>query len=189
MITHKGTLTIETPRLVLRRFVNFDATAMYRNWASDQDVTRFLTWPVHENESVTAQILGEWIGQYDDPRFYQWAIVCKETEEPIGSISAVHLNEIVGSVEIGYCLGKPWWHKGIMTEALGAVISFMMDQVGMNRVEAKHDPNNPHSGGVMKKCGMRYEGTMRQASHNNQGICDICCYGILSCERRQETAR
>ena len=51
--------------------------------------------------------------------------------------------------------------------------------VGINRVEAYHDPRNPHSGDVMKKCGMIYEGTFRQSDRNNQGICDASWYGIL----------
>lgn len=50
----------------------------------------------------------------------------------------------------------------------------------MNRVESRHDPHNPNSGRVMKKCGMKYEGTMRQADINNQGICDFSEYGILA---------
>ena len=49
----------------------------------------------------------------------------------------------------------------------------------MNRLEAKHDPNNPHSGAVMKKCGMCYEGTSRSSHWNNQGICDIAHYALL----------
>lgn len=58
----------------------------------------------------------------------------------------------------------------------------------MNRIEARHDPNNPHSGGVMRKCGMTYEGTLYQASHNNQGICVLCVYGILRSGWKNETA-
>ena len=53
----------------------------------------------------------------------------------------------------------------------------------MNRIEARHDPNNPHSGAVMRKCGMRYEGTSRQADRNNQGICDCARYAILRSDR------
>ena len=56
-------------------------------------------------------------------------------------------------------------------------------QVGVNRVECRHDSNNPHSGMVMKKCGMRYEGTLRQADRNNQGLCDACMYGLLRSDR------
>jgi ribosomal-protein-alanine N-acetyltransferase len=70
-----------------------------------------------------------------------------------------------------------------MTEALNAVIDFFFEQVGVNRVEACHDPQNPNSGKVMEKCGMRYEGTQRQASFNNQGICDLSWYAILAEDR------
>ena len=48
-----GTQRLETDRLVLRRFERADADAMYRNWASDPEVTKYLTWPAHENIGVT----------------------------------------------------------------------------------------------------------------------------------------
>lgn len=70
-----------------------------------------------------------------------------------------------------------------MSEALGAVINFLFDEVGVNRVESRHDPRNPNSGAVMKKCGMKFEGTLRQSDRNNQGICDACYYAILADER------
>ena len=114
---------------------------------------------------------------------YQWMIVPKEMNVPIGSISVVEQNADIGKAEIGYCIGKAWWHQGMMTEALQAVMDFLFDEVGMNRLEARHDPRNPHSGAVMRKCGMKYEGTTRQADRNNQGICDASIYGLLKDER------
>ena len=69
-----------------------------------------------------------------------------------------------------------------MTEALSAVIEYLYKEVGMNRIAARHDPNNPHSGDVMKKCGMKYEGTHRASDRNNQGICDAVQYAILRSE-------
>ena len=60
---------------------------------------------------------------------------------------------------------------------------YLFDEVGMNRIEACFDPNNPNSGKVMAKCGMKYEGTIRRSERNNQGICDSCWYGILAEER------
>lgn len=65
---------------------------------------------------------------------------------------------------IGYCIGEKWWHQGITSEALQHVINFLIDEVGMNRIEAVHDSQNPNSGKVMKKCGMKYEGTLRQSA-------------------------
>ena len=69
-----------------------------------------------------------------------------------------------------------------MSEAVAAIIGFLFTEVGCNRIEARHDPRNPHSGGVMKKCGMRYEGTSRASDRNNQGICDAAHYAILRSE-------
>lgn len=179
MLTHKGTQTIETARLILRRAVREDADAMFRNWASDRSVTKFLTWPTHENTEVSRAVLQSWVDSYDNPRFYQWMIVLKEIGEPIGSISVVRQNDHVEDAEIGYCIGSKWWHRGIMSEALTAVIRYLFTEVGMNRISARHDPNNPHSGGVMRKCGMQYEGTTRASDKNNQGICDTSHYSIL----------
>lgn len=183
-MNHLGTQRLETKRLVLRRFVIEDYSAMYNNWASDDEVTKFLTWPTHSNPDVSKYVLEDWIKSYSDEKFYQWAIVLKENgDEPIGSISAVHIDEDISMAHIGYCIGKAWWHQGITSEAMKAIMDFFFDEVGVNRVEAKHDPDNPNSGKVMKKCGMKYEGTMKSAARNNQGICDICCYALVRSER------
>ena len=176
---HLGTVRIETQRLILRRFVREDARTMYDNWASDPEVTKYLTWPTHENPSVSEWVVNDWISHYEEPEHYQWAIELKELGQPIGSISVVSRNDKARLVHIGYCIGKPWWGRGIMTEALGAMLAFFFEQVGVNRVELRHDPNNPGSGAVMRKCGLRFEGIMRQADWNNQGICDAAWYAML----------
>jgi len=182
-MNHLGTQRIETERLILRPFVMEDAEAMYRNWASDPDVTKFLTWPAYKSVDTAHEILDIWTKQYADNTFYQWAIELKELGEPIGSISVVEYKEHVQSAEIGYCIGKQWWGNGIMTEALKAVVDFLFREVGALRIEAGHDVANPASGAVMRKCGMQYEGTLRQSDYNNQGICDAAYYGILRSER------
>ena len=182
-MNHCGTYTIETKRLLLRKFMVEDAEAMFQNWASDKEVTKFLTWPAYTSLDTAIHILNEWTASYEKPDFYQWAIVPKNLNEPIGSISVVSINEKTQMAEICYCSGRPWWNRGITSEALSAVINFMFDQVGANRVQAKHDVNNPHSGLVMKKCGMKYEGTLRSAAVNNQGVCDVSIYALLKSDR------
>ncbi len=184
-MNHCGTKRLETGRLVLRRFTVADADAMYKNWASDPEVTKYLTWPTHPDPGVTKRVLADWVAAYQNANYYQWAIVLKENgDEPIGSIAAVRMDESISMVHIGYCIGRAWWHRGIASEVLRAVVDFFFDEVGVNRIEARHDPNNPHSGMVMQKCGMRYEGTMRSADRDNQGVCDVCCYAILKSDAR-----
>ena len=183
MLRHKGTVIIETARLILRQAKIEDAEAMFRNWASDPEVTKYLTWPPHVSVEVTKNIITSWVESYAKEDYYQWLIVLKEIDQPIGSIMVSTLGR-AQSAHVGYCIGKAWWHQGIMSETLKAVIDFLFDEVGYHRVESLHDPNNPHSGNVMKKCGMRYEGTLRMADRNNQGICDACYYGLLANERK-----
>lgn len=176
---HLGTKRIETQRLLLRPFTPEDGEAMFRNWASDRSVTKYLTWPTHANPGVSRWVVEDWVSHYHEAKFYQWAIVLKDLGEPIGSISVVKMNEEAQWMEIGYCIGKNWWHKGFVSEAMGGVMEFLFTQVGVQRIQARHDPRNPNSGGVMRKCGMTYEGTLRRWDRNNQGICDAVVYSIL----------
>lgn len=115
-------------------------------------------------------------------QFYQWAIVLKEINEPIGSISVVDMDEQTEKVHIGYCIGSKWWNSGFTSEAFSAIIPFFFDQVGVKRIEAQHDPQNPNSGRVMKKCGLMYEGTLRKADWSNKGIVDACMYSMLAAD-------
>ena len=179
MMHHVGTQTIETGRLILRKARPEDAQALFANWASDDRVTKFMTWQTYTKpEEADWRIL--WLlGEYANEQFYEWLIELKEIGQPIGSIGAVFVDDNVRMAHIGYCIGSRWWGQGIMPEALAAVIQFFFEQVGVNRVEACHDVNNPNSGRVMQKCGMTYEGTLRQSGWNNQGVNDRAFYGIL----------
>jgi ribosomal-protein-alanine N-acetyltransferase len=178
-MNHKGTKTIETERLILRKFTKDDIGPVYNNWTSDEAVTKYLRWPTHKDMSVTEKVINEWIAAYENPSYYQWAIELKSIGKPIGSISVVDMNEKLDIVHIGYCIGSKWWHQGITSEAFSAIIPFLFEEVGVNRIETQHEPNNPHSGNVMKKCGLKYEGTLRQADFNNQGVVDACMYSLL----------
>lgn len=174
---HLGTVKLETERLILRPFTAADAPHMFRNWASDSEVTKFLTWPPHGDESVSLAHINSM--DYENPEVYDWGIELKELGQVIGSIGAVgHKNEIE-MVHIGYCIGARWWHTGIMSEAFAGVIRFFFEEVGVSRIETRHDVNNPNSGKVMQKCGLMYEGTLRQSDLNNQGINDSAWYAIL----------
>lgn len=176
---HLGTMRLETQRLILRPFTREDGPHMLRNWAGDSEVTRYLTWPVHTDEAVSLRYIESLMEDYDQPETYNWGIEYKDLGEVIGSISVVRRDDTVETVHIGYCLGRSWWNRGIMPEAFAAVIRFFIEEVGANRVEARHDLRNPGSGRVMEKCGLIYEGTLRQSGRNNQGICDEAWYALL----------
>ena len=123
---HQGTKTIETERLILRKFTADDLSAIFHNWTSDEKVTEFLRWPTHKSINITKRVLESWLLEYEKPDFYQWAIIPKEIGEPIGTISVIELNEKTEKVHIGYCLGSRWWHCGFTSEAFTAVIAFFL---------------------------------------------------------------
>ena len=176
---HIGTKVLETRRLILRRFTMEDVQPMFDNWASDPEVTKYLTWPTHESVAITEMVMKDWVDGYEKDDHYKWGVVLKDTGELIGDISACYIYDDVCAAEIGYCMGKRWWGTGLTTEALKAVVDYFIGEVGMNRVCARHDVSNIGSGRVMQKAGMTYEGTLRQSGRNNQGIVDLAHYSIL----------
>lgn len=178
-----GTRTIETDRLVLRRYSVEDAQDMFDNWASDNEVTRFLTWPTHTDVEGTKSILTEWVSYYDDGGTYNWGITLKGEDHVIGNIAVVHKDLEMCSYEVGYCLGKKYWGKGIMPEALKAVIGYLFDgEKDLNRITATHDLRNGKSGRVMQKAGMHFDGSLRASKKNKSGFHDTAYYSVLRCD-------
>ncbi len=174
---HLGTIELTTERLTLRRFAMEDAEHMYFNWESDPEVTKYLVWEPHKNIKETEELLAGWIPQYEKKDLYLWAIEVNDLEQPIGSISVIASNEKIMEAEVGFCIGKAFWHQGYTTEAFKEVIRFLFEEVGYRRIFSRYDPRNIYSGKVMEACGLNYEGTCIQADWNNSGICDMAIYG------------
>lgn len=177
-MTHLGTRALETDRLTLRRYTVDDAEAMYANWASDDAVTQYLTWPTHPDSEVSRAVMETWVEQYAEEGFYNWGIVYEGVL--IGNIAVVNASGHDERAEIGYCIGRAWWGKGIMTEALGAVLDFLFGEVGLHRISLRHDVANTGSGRVMEKNGLAREGILRGEHKRKDGsFGDMAVYGIL----------
>ena len=176
MLNHKGTITLETERLIIRQFSEEDAADMFNNWASDEEVTRCLTWPTHGSIDITKKVIGMWIEEYKNLEYYQWAIELKESRSVIGSISLMSIDNHNENCEVGYCIGKAFWNRGIVTEAFSKVIEFAFDELGFQRITARHQADNTASGKVMEKCGLKYEGQLRKILRNSRGILVDCKY-------------
>ncbi len=141
--------TLITDRLVLRPVREDDAQAVYRNWSTDERVAEHCTWHPHKNIDVTKAYIEHCIKME-----YCWAITLKGSDEPIGIIEVVGKNS-AGVDELGYVLMHDQWGKGIMTEAVKAVIKELFE-LGFEKVGACHHTDNPASGKVMRKSGMKF---------------------------------
>jgi len=163
-----------------------DVDAMFDNWASDPVVTKYLAWPAYTDKAPLREYLAACVSEYDNPARYRWGIELADDATLIGNIAANDADDAIQMKGLGYCIGQPWWGQGYTTEALSAVIAYLIEQVGVNRVEAWHDPANAASGRVMEKCGMRLEGTLRARGHSNLGIVDAAMWAILADDYRCE---
>ena len=147
-----NTPTIETQRLILRRFTQDDARALYQI-LSDEEVNTFLPmFPLKTMEEANAYIQKQYLDTYQEPFGYRYAVCLKTDHIPIGYVQ-VSSSE---SHDLGYGLRKDFWHKGIITEAGRAVVEELRNS-GMPFITATHDIKNPRSGEVMKKLGMIYQ--------------------------------
>jgi ribosomal-protein-alanine N-acetyltransferase len=103
-MTHRGTVTLETERLILRRFEQIDADAMFRNWASDPEVMRYM----HYKDATSVDDARELIRNFSDTVF---AVVLKSTNEIIGHIEYGITDEEARVAELAYFFGKAWWYN------------------------------------------------------------------------------
>ena len=157
-----GTKTIETERLILRRLTVKDSKEAFDHWCSNPNVSRYTLWDTHKDESVTERLYTMWEKEYEFNDTFRWIVELKSTHELIGTIDVASKAYIrFGAVEIGYCYGEDYWHKGYATEALKRVIRYLFDEVGEEVIYADYMEKNPNSGKVMNKAGMTYEGFKR----------------------------
>jgi len=178
MLTHQGTQLLRTARLLLRPYTEHDADMMFANWANDEEVCRYLTWPPHGDIEVTRGIVRDWAACYGNDCYYHWGITL--AGELIGDIAVVRWSEQNACAALGYCLGCQWWGRGIMTEALTAVTRYLLEQIGFHRIQLEHDRDNPASGRVMQKAGLRYEGCLQGGVRRRDGsFGDKCIYGAI----------
>ena len=153
--------TLLTDKLVLRKIKITDIEPIFTNWASDPEVTKYLTWLPHQSVEDTKAIVNEWIKQEDNPKTIRFMITTKESDEPIGMIDVVGYRD--GIPEIGYSLSRKHWNKGYMTEALKAFIKYLFD-IGFVKLSIRADIRNIGSNRVIEKCGFIF-------THRKEEIC------------------
>jgi len=179
-----GTKTLETERLILRRVTVNDAKQAYINWCSSEEVSKYVMWTKHKDVNETIELYKKWELDYEDLSTYRWIVELKNTKEVIGTIDVPSKKYMPYDVcEIGYCYGEKFWGNGYATEALKRVIKFLFEECEVEVVFADYMSNNPASGKVMEKAGMKYEGFLRgrivdKASVRN----DLHYYSILKDE-------
>lgn len=187
-INHIGTQTLNTDRLILRRFNYSDSSDIFRNWAADPAVSRFWGWKPHESIEETQSFLLSWIEDYKNLEVYHWAIELKNISQAIGYI---YLNEFDenDSCEVHFALSQKQWNQGLMSEACKAVLSFAFNVLRVGKVHTRHHIDNLASGRVMQKCSMKYTETAYKKIPDCEQISgDYCFYEISNAVKAGQEA-
>lgn len=176
---HVGTQTIETERLILRKYEMTDAEDMFRNWVTDPEVSRFWGWKPHKDIRETKSLLSGWINEYSSLNTYHWVIVLKNIVQAVGYIYLNEIDEADQSVSIHYLLSRALWNQGIVTEACKSILEFAFKMIGVEKIHSRHHVDNPASGKVLQKCGMQYVQTAYKRFPDCEKISgDYCIYEI-----------
>lgn len=169
---------LETKRLILRRMEMSDAQDIFA-YGRDKEVARHVLWAAYTHIAEVKEYIRYMQRKYRAGDPASWCIVLKESGRVIGTIGYMWHHSEHNSVEVGYSLARDQWNKGIMTEALERVLKYSFVDLQIHRVEAQHEVDNPASGEVMKKCGMKYEGLLRGRLLNKGRYVDVQLYAIL----------
>ncbi|WP_197499130.1 MULTISPECIES: GNAT family N-acetyltransferase [unclassified Mycobacterium] len=158
---------ITGPRLVLRRPVLEDAGALFQRVARDPEVTRYLMWAPHPDVAATRRVITEKLNATPDER--TWAIELRHSGEVVGLTSC--RRPVPHSVEIGYCLGRRWWGKGLMGEVLDMLLTALDSDRAVYRVWATCNVDNERSARLLERAGFVLEGRLaRHAVYPNLGL-------------------
>ena len=174
--------TITTERLILRSYRMDDAPELQR-LIGERDIAATTMNIPHPYEDGMAE---EWISKrqqlFDSGEQMNLAITHRQDGFLIGGIGFNTIDRESERAEIGYWIAVPYWNKGYGTEAARAAVRYGFTVMNLNRIHAAHFSNNPASGRVLQKIGMKYEGCRRQ-HHKKWGVLlDWECYGILRSE-------
>lgn len=175
---------LETPRLILRRLEIRDAPDLF-DYSRDPQVAKHVLWDAQTSVSEARAYVRYMLRRYRAGEPASWGIEEKETGRVVGTIGYMWYQRDNNACEVGYSLARRRWNRGYMTEALAEVLRFSFEELGVHRVEAQHEVENAASGAVMRKCGMRKEGTLRGRLYNKGRYVDVDLYAML----REDYAR
>lgn len=173
------TEALQTRRLILRRVRREDADRFF-SFAGSEAVTRYMFWKPHKDVSESAASIEKTLSRYESGYCWRWGIALKETDELIGIIDLLGVDEAACSCTFAYMIAEEFWGRGFASEALSAVLRFAFEQMELETVWGEHFGPNGASGAVMRKAGMHYQRTEEGKYEKNGCVYDAVVYRITA---------
>ncbi|WP_235074858.1 GNAT family N-acetyltransferase [Paenibacillus alvei] len=170
---------LETARTRMKEMTLQDAEDMFE-YASDEEISRFATWPAHQTIADSQRFLNWIIQRYSRGEIAPWGIYCKQSERLIGTCGFGNWNQQHARAEIGYALSRSCWGHGLMTEVVNKVIRYGFTSMKLVRIEARCYPDNTASIRVLEKCGFQQEGVLRKHIFAKGRYEDVHLFSIIN---------
>jgi RimJ/RimL family protein N-acetyltransferase len=174
-------VVLNGPRVTLRWVRAGDADALF-SFYSDPAVTRYLSSPVWTQASEAVKKVESTLGGYESGMHLNFVIEPAADAAIIGMAGLFNFHETSRRAELGYTLARTHWGKGLMHEALVALVDHAFSALDLNRLEADIDPRNLASARSLERLGFRHEGLMRERWIVNGEVSDTGFYGLLRSE-------
>lgn len=170
---------LETQRLILRQIVLDDVEAVFALYSEDA-VAQFLDINTLTERREAVKLVEFFIERYQNGVSIRFAIALRDQpQQLIGTCGFHPFDEGNRRVEIGYDLAKAYWQRGIMTEALTAMLHYGFTILALHRIEAVTTPENYPSRRLLEKLGFQQEGILRQRSFYRGRYVDEIYFGLL----------
>lgn len=180
-MNHLGTIELVTQRLKLRRIKESDALEIYEGLRNQEE---FLYYTHKEKITLQEEIdsLKGIDEKYKNKDYYNWLITQISDGKIVGMIN-LRVMEINECVEFNYAIDKRYTKRGYMSEALKCIIDFALNKMKVNRIQGGCSVKNIASKTVMEKCGMEYEGTLKNYLILKDGYHDMHMYSLINKEK------
>ncbi len=170
---------IKTSRLLIRSFARDDAQGLFER-RNQPEVAAYQNWTLPFSLERAKEIAAEnaAIGGPTNENWWMAAVCHPDSGEVFGDL-ALHLTQEARTAEVGYTFSREHWGKGYAAEALGALVEYLFEDLGVTRVFGMLHPDNPASAMVMERNGFLFEGHTRSSFWLNDEVSDDWIYGLL----------
>jgi len=172
---------IDTKSLLLRKIEPGDGPTLFAYW-SDKEVTRYMNISSFDRLEQVQEMISLLNNLADQEQAFRWAIICKRNNQVLGTCGFNNWDQENHRAEIGYDLGRQYWGKGVMTEALTGLLTYGFQTMGLNRIQALVEPANQASRSLLIKTGFQEEGLLRQYERVKEQFIDLKIYALLKNE-------
>lgn len=170
--------TIRAERVTLRWLAEHDIPSLFE-MHSHPEVMRYWSSPPMTDITEAQRLFERVQDDYRTGEALPLGIERNEDRALIGTCTLFDFHQPSRRAEMGYALGRPYWGKGYMHEALRALVSYAFDALDLNRLEADIDPRNVASAKTLERLGFQHEGLLRERWIVSSEVSDTALYGLL----------